>query len=287
MNSNRSFALSFDIEDYFHVSAFEKQIQPENWDNLEQRTEANVDLILELLDSNRSTKATFFILGWIAKRFPNLVKSITQQGHEVASHGFNHQRLINLTRDEFKADISDSKKMLEDLSGSKVIGYRAPSFSLSPKTLWAVDELKEAGYIYSSSVNPVPHDLYGMPNAPRTPFLWQNGLEELPVTTLQLLNRRWPCAGGGYFRLYPYQLSKWALKTAREQLDGPVIFYMHPWELDPNQPRVTNAPLKSRFRHYINLNKTQSRLENLVTDFEWDTISSVKESYSIKQVAAI
>ncbi len=274
MNDNR--AISFDVEDYFQVSAFEKQIDPANWDSYECRIESNVEIILEVLQTHKDTKATFFILGWVAERYPHLVKKISALGHEVASHGYNHQRIVNMTREGFRADIQASKSLLEDLTGKAVTGYRAPSFSLAPSTLWAVDELAEAGYQYSSSVNPVPHDLYGMPDAPRTPFLWHNGLIELPVTTLSLMNKRFPCSGGGFFRLYPYSVFKKGLQTAESQLDGPVIFYLHPWELDPQQPRVSGASAKSRFRHYLNLEKTRPRLEKLLHDFDWNTISDLQ-----------
>lgn len=274
MSHNR--AISFDVEDYFQVSAFEKQIDPAQWDSYECRVEDNVEKILETLLSHHETKATFFVLGWVATRYPNLVKKIVEQGHEIASHGFNHQRIINMTQNEFRRDIIDSKKLLEDLSGKAVIGYRAPSFSLSTSTLWAVDELFDAGYQYSSSVNPVPHDLYGMPDAPRTPFLWHNGLIELPVTTLSLFNKRLPCSGGGFFRLYPYSVFKKGLQTAEQQLDGPVIFYLHPWEIDPEQPRISGASFKSNFRHYLNLEKTLPRLEKLLDDFQWNTISELE-----------
>ena len=268
--------MSFDVEDYFQVSAFEQQFRTDDWGQLECRVEANVHNILQLLADQNHTRSTFFILGWIAERFPALIKEIADSGHEIASHGYNHQRLINMTREEFRLDVSDSKSLLEELTGKQVLGYRAPSFSLSPQTLWATDALKEAGYHYSSSVNPVPHDLYGMPDAPRIPFRWDNGLLELPVTTVELFNRRFPCAGGGFFRLYPYCLSHWALKKANKQLDGPVIFYLHPWELDPAQPRVKDAPLKSRFRHYLNLKHTKPRLEQLLKDFNWGTIAELE-----------
>lgn len=287
MSVNR--AISFDVEDYFQVSAFENQINPNDWDGYECRIERNVDLILNTLDDNSRTSATFFILGWVAERYPEIVKRIAKQGHEVASHGYNHQRIINMSQSEFREDIRATKSLLEDLSGNAVTGYRAPSFSLAASTLWAVDELADAGYAYSSSVNPVPHDLYGMPDAPRTPFLWHNGLIELPVTTLKLGNRRLPCSGGGFFRLYPYWFFKKGLQTAESQLDGPVIFYLHPWELDPEQPRISDASMKSRFRHYLNLEKTLPRLNALLNDFEWsrvDQLNALNQSLPTFNISA-
>lgn len=282
-------ALSFDVEDYFQVSAFEKQINPADWDSFECRIERNVNLIIDTLSAQENTQATFFILGWIAERYPQLVHTIASAGHEIASHGYNHQRIINMSSSEFKQDVTDSKKLLEDLSGQTITGYRAPSFSLAHTTPWAIDELRNAGYQYSSSVNPVPHDLYGMPDAPRTPFLWENGLLELPVTTLELFNKRFPCSGGGFFRLYPYTLFKKGLLKASSQLDGPIIFYLHPWELDPQQPRIQGASIKSRFRHYLNLEKTLPRLNQLLEDFQWCAIRDLdvmsakpQQTYTIK-----
>ncbi len=261
-------ALSLDIEDYFQVSAFENQCHPERWPSLQCRVEANVDRLLDTLDAN-STLATFFILGWIAERYPALINKIAQAGHEIASHGYNHQRINLLSQHQFQEDIRSAKQLLEDLTGHEVKGYRAPSFSFSEQTPWTFDELLEAGYRYSSSINPVPHDLYGYSDAPRTPFHWDNGLLEIPVTTCELLGRRIPCAGGGYFRLYPYPLFKWLMQRASKQLDQPAVFYLHPWELDPEQPRIEGASLKSRFRHYINLHQTEPRLKRLLQDFNW------------------
>lgn len=261
-------ALSFDIEDFFQVSAFENQCPIETWPNHECRVEANVIKLLQLLDDN-STKATFFTLGWIAERYPQLVKQIVAAGHELASHGYNHQRINRLSQQQFREDIRSSKQLLEELSSQQIDGYRAPSFSFTEQAPWITDELLDAGYSYSSSINPVPHDLYGYSEAPRTPFLWENGLLELPVTTYEVLGKRIPCAGGGYFRLYPYPVFRHLMRKAIRQLNTPAIYYLHPWELDPQQPRINGAPLKSRFRHYINLSKTEPRLRQLLQDFEW------------------
>ncbi|MFT5721854.1 MAG: polysaccharide deacetylase family protein (PEP-CTERM system associated) [Motiliproteus sp.] len=264
----KKFAITFDIEDYFQVSAFEKQSPFDRWPSYPCRVEANTEQLLAILDQN-STQATFFILGWVAERYPELIKRIALAGHEIASHGYNHQRINLLSRKQFQEDSRSAKQLLEDLTGNAVQGYRAPSFSFSEQTPWTFDVLLEAGYRYSSSINPVPHDLYGYPNAARTVFYWDNGLLEIPVTTCELLGRRIPCAGGGYFRLYPYPLFKWLMRRACQQLDGPGIFYLHPWELDPEQPRIEGASLKSRFRHYINLHKTEPRLQQLLQDFDW------------------
>ena len=232
--------------------------------------------ILDLLN-HQGVKATFFTLGWIAERYPQLIRRIVAGGHELASHGYNHQRINQLNQQQFRNDIRSAKKLLEDLSGQQVLGYRAPSFSFTEKSPWITDELLSAGYNYSSSINPVPHDLYGYADAPRTPFLWDNGLLEFPVTTYALGQRRIPCAGGGYFRLYPYPLFRWLMSKATKQLGTPAVFYLHPWELDPDQPRVTAAPLKSRFRHYINLRRTEPRLKQLLVDFKWGPLRELPQ----------
>ena len=260
--------ISIDIEDYFQVSAFEDQCPQHRWPSYSCRVEKNTGILLNLMEAH-NIKGTFFILGWVAERYPTMIKKIAAAGHEIASHGYNHQRINLLSQAEFKEDIRSAKQLLEDLTGEEVKGYRAPSFSFSEQTPWTFDELLDAGYRYSSSINPVPHDLYGYPDAARTPFYWDNGLLEIPVTTCELLGRRIPCAGGGYFRLYPYPLFKWLMQRASKQLNDPAVFYLHPWELDPEQPRIEGASLKSRFRHYINLNKTEPRLRQLLQDFHW------------------
>lgn len=264
----KRYSLTIDVEDYFQVSAFENLSPAERWPSYPCRVEANVEQILATLEQE-NTKATFFTLGWIAERYPRLIQKIAQAGHEIASHGYNHQRISLLTQQQFKEDICSAKQLLEDLTGQQIFGYRAPSFSFSEQTPWTFDELLDAGYSYSSSINPVPHDLYGYPDAARTPFHWDEGLLEIPVTTCELLGRRIPCAGGGYFRLYPYPLFRWLMRRASRQLDGPCVFYLHPWELDPEQPRIEGASLKSRFRHYINLDKTAPRLQRLLQEFRW------------------
>jgi polysaccharide deacetylase family protein (PEP-CTERM system associated) len=265
------YALTIDVEDYFQVAAFEKVISPDCWDQYPCQVEANVQRLIASLDATayRTTKATFFVLGWVAERYPALIREVAARGHEIASHGYHHQRLNRLSQREFRQDITTAKALLEDLVGAPVMGYRAPSFSFDENRPWIQDELREAGYRYSSSINPVPHDLYGYRKAPRTPFLWDNGLLEVPVATAEVFNRRIPCAGGGYFRLYPYALSKRLLQKAAQQLAGPVVFYVHPWEIAPDQPRIQAASVKSRFRHYLNLHRTLPRLERLLSDFHW------------------
>ncbi len=268
-------ALTIDVEDYFHVSAFEAQCPPSSWKERDSRVVANVTRLLETLN-NADTKATFFVLGWVADRHLGLIRDISDQGHEIASHGSNHQRINRLSQLTFREDVRKSRKLLQDITGQCVQGYRAPSFSFSAQTAWAQEELLAAGYLYSSSINPVPHDLYGYPNAPRTPFTWDNGLLEIPVTTCRYLGRRIPCAGGGYFRLYPYPLFRWLMQQASKQLQQPSVFYLHPWEIDPEQPRIAGASLKSRFRHYINLHKTEPRFIRLLQDFNWGRMIDLK-----------
>jgi len=272
-------ALSIDVEDYFQVSAFEEQCKPSLWSKFPARVEKNTYKILSLLENKnhneKKTLATFFVLGWVAEKFPNLVKDIVLQGHELASHGYMHQRIEHLSKKEFYQDISKTKKLLEDISGKEIKGYRAPSYSITQNTLWAHDELLQCGYIYSSSIYPIKHDLYGIPNAPRFPFYSDNGLLEIPITTHRIGNINFPAGGGGYFRFFPYFFSKWLINQINSREKQSSIFYFHPWEVDPNQPKIQNAPLKSRFRHYLNLNKTEQRLTHLIKDFKWDRIDNV------------
>lgn len=267
-------ALTIDVEDYFQVSALAPHFPRADWERVPCRVEGNVERILEML-AERDTRATFFTLGWVAGRHPQLVRRITDAGHELASHGTAHERASSQLRPHFLADIRDAKHMLEDLSGQAVIGYRAPSFSIGADNPWAHDCIAEAGYRYSSSVYPVRHDHYGMPDAPRFAYRLANGLLELPVTTTRWLGRNWPAGGGGYFRLLPYAVSRWQIHRVN-RIDGePAIFYFHPWEIDPEQPRVTEATAKTRFRHYVNLARTERRLRRLLTDFAWDRADRV------------
>ncbi|MBI1398191.1 MAG: DUF3473 domain-containing protein [Betaproteobacteria bacterium] len=267
-------ALSIDVEDYFQVSALAPYIPRAHWDDMPCRVERNVDVILGLL-AESGNRGTFFTLGWIAERYPALVRRIVDQGHELASHGYGHLRASEQTREAFLADITDARKLLEDLSGQAVVGYRAPSFSIGAGNLWAFDCIAEAGYRYSSSVYPVKHDHYGMPDAPRFAFEARPGLLEIPVTTSKVLSANVPAGGGGYFRLLPYQMSKWLIRRVNRHDGRPTIFYFHPWEVDPHQPRVREANARSRFRHYVNLHRTVPRLRRLLSDFPWDRVDNV------------
>jgi len=269
-------AMSVDVEDYFQVSAFAPHIRREDWDSLPCRVERNVDVILGLLDET-DAKATFFTLGWIAERYPQVVRRIVDNGHELASHGYGHQRASDLTPTQFRDDITRAKRILEDLGGVAVRGYRAPSFSISQKNWWAVEELENAGYEYSSSIYPVKHDHYGMPDAPRFPHRpnGEAGILELPPTTVPLMGRNLPAAGGGWFRLLPYEVSRWMLRRVNAQDQAPCMFYFHPWELDAGQPRQRGISAKTRFRHYVNLQRMPGRLRQLLNDFEWDRVDRV------------
>ncbi|MBU1225231.1 MAG: DUF3473 domain-containing protein [Gammaproteobacteria bacterium] len=269
-------AMSVDVEDYFQVSAFAPHIRREDWDGLPCRVERNVDVILGLLDDAHS-KATFFTLGWIAERYPQVVRRIVDNGHELASHGYGHQRASDLTPAEFRDDITRAKTILEDLGGVTVRGYRAPSFSINRNNWWAVEELENAGYVYSSSIYPVKHDHYGMPDAPRFPHRpnGEAGILELPPTTFPLMGRNLPAAGGGWFRLLPYEMSRWMLRRVNARDQAPCMFYFHPWELDAGQPRQSGLSAKTRFRHYVNLQRMPGRLRKLLNDFEWDRVDRV------------
>ncbi|MER2517274.1 MAG: XrtA system polysaccharide deacetylase [Candidatus Accumulibacter phosphatis] len=267
-------ALTIDVEDYFQVSALAPYIPREQWDSRECRVERNVERILLMLDEGQ-TRATFFTLGWVAERYPQLVRRIVAGGHELASHGYGHQRASDLSEAEFSADISSAKKLLEDISGEEVKGYRAPSFSIGEANLWAFDCLARAGYRYSSSIYPIRHDHYGMPNAPRFAHHVRDGLLELPVTTLRYFDRNWPASGGGYFRLLPYALSRWLLRKVNQRDQQPAIFYFHPWEIDAEQPRIAGISTKTRFRHYVNLQYTEARIRRLLGDFSWGRMDEV------------
>jgi polysaccharide deacetylase family protein (PEP-CTERM system associated) len=269
-------ALSIDVEDYFQVSAFAGHIDRADWDRLPCRVERNVDRILGLLDQHHA-HATFFTLGWIAERYPALVRRIVAGGHELASHGYAHLRASEQTPAQFADDIVRSKHLLEQLCGHAVLGYRAPSFSIMEHNLWALDSLREAGYRYSSSIYPIQHDHYGMPGGSR--FAWRprgdQGVLELPVSTVRMLGRNWPAGGGGYFRLLPYAASRWALRRINSADGQAGIFYFHPWELDPGQPRQRGIALKTRFRHYLNLHRMEARVARLLSDFQWGRVDHI------------
>lgn len=261
--------MSVDVEEHFQVSAFESKIEREHWQNIPSRVEYNSDRILGMF-KDYDVKATFFVLGWIAERHPNLIRRIHDAGHEIASHGFSHIRATKQTREEFSRDVDRTKKLLEDICGKDVNGFRAASFSIGAQNLWALDVLQEVGYRYSSSIYPIHHDLYGMPNAPRFPFNRGKGsLVEIPVSTVRLFNKNLPCGGGGYFRLLPYAYSSWALRQLSQCERQPAVFYFHPWEIDPEQPRPRGLGLKARVRHYTNLGRMESRLKRLLSDFQW------------------
>jgi polysaccharide deacetylase family protein (PEP-CTERM system associated) len=268
-------AMTVDVEDYFQVSAFEPHVDKAHWQNLPGRVQANTERILELFDSYQ-VRGTFFTLGWVAERYPGLVRSIVDQGHELASHGWEHNRVSGQTPQEFRADAERTRKLLEDISGKPVRGYRAASYSIGPTETWGWDELAEAGYRYSSSIVPIRHDHYGMPGAPRFAFQTAQGrLLEVPITTLPVAGRKLNCGGGGWFRLFPYAFSRWALDKVNNEEGQAGIFYFHPWEIDPGQPRLKGLGAKTRFRHYLNLHRTYTRVERLLQDFRWGRMDHI------------
>jgi polysaccharide deacetylase family protein (PEP-CTERM system associated) len=268
-------ALTIDVEDYFQVSALAPYIRRDEWDARECRVERNVERILAML-AERDVRATFFTLGWIAERYPHVVRDIVAGGHELASHGYGHQRASDLTQAEFREDITRAKRLLEDLGGVAVTGYRAPSFSIGRGNLWALDELVAAGYRYSSSIYPVKHDHYGMPDAPRFAYTAVDGaLLEVPPTTLRLLNRNLPSSGGGWFRLLPYAASRWMIERVNRDDREAAVFYFHPWEIDAGQPRVPGIDAKTRFRHYVNIARMEGRLRQLLRDFRWGRMDQI------------
>ena len=274
-------AMTVDVEDYFQVSAFEGVIDKADWSKLPLRVEKNTFRLLELF-AQYNVKSTFFTLGWVAERCPDLIKAIVEQGHELASHGFAHQRATHMTRQEFFADVERSKKILEDTSGHEIIGYRAPSFSVNESNTWVYDALVELGFKYSSSTYPIQHDLYGVPDWPRFKNLRNEGILEIPIPTLQKAEKNIGIGGGGYFRLYPYWMSKQRINKYLAQEKQPYSFYFHPWEIDPGQPRVKGASFKSKIRHYINLFHMEKKVERLLMDFNWDTMKSVYLDDSIQ-----
>ncbi len=269
-------AMTIDVEDYFQVSAFAPHISRDSWPARECRVEANIDRILGILSAANVT-ATFFTLGWIAERYPAMVRRIVAGGHELASHGYGHLRASDQDRLEFTDDIRRSKALLEDIGGQEVIGYRAPSFSIGATNLWTLDALLENGYRYSSSIYPIKHDHYGMPEAPRFAFYpnGKDGLLEVPITTVRLMNRNLPAGGGGYFRLLPYAASRWLMQRVNRDDRQSAIFYFHPWEIDPGQPRQPDIGFKTRFRHYVNLTRMENRIRALTRDFEWDRMDRI------------
>ena len=260
--------LTIDVEDYFQVSAFEDIIRPADWDGMEQRVTGNTEKVLALL-AEYNTKATFFIVGWIAEKFPRLVGAVHAQGHHIGCHSYWHRKVYDLSPEEFREDTARGKSILEDIIGEPVLGYRAPSYSITKKSLWALDILKDLGFTYDSSIFPIYHDTYGIPDSPRFAYRHANGLLEYPISTLRLLGGNLPVSGGGYFRLFPYQLSRLFLRALNRADKQPFVFYLHPWEVDPGQPRLRQARWFSRFRHYNHLDATASRLRQLLSDFSF------------------
>lgn len=279
-------ALTIDVEDYFQVSAFASHIDRANWDTTECRVERNVHRMLDML-ARKHTHATFFTLGWVAERYPALVRRIVADGHELASHGYGHERASDLSEAAFSHDIRKAKAILEDIGGVPVVGYRAPSFSIGAGNLWALDSLEQAGYRYSSSIYPVQHDHYGMPDAPRFKHQIRPGLVEIPPTTLRLFKRNLPSSGGGYFRLLPYPLSRWMIQQVNQRDEEAAVFYCHPWEIDADQPRVDGIDFKTRFRHYVNIGRTEQRLEHLLDDFRWGRMDQIFLKPSAQEVPVV
>jgi polysaccharide deacetylase family protein (PEP-CTERM system associated) len=269
-------AMTVDVEDYLHVSAFEKHIRRQDWSDLPSRVERNTERVLDLFEQN-GVKATFFMLGWVAERYPHLVRRIVDSGHELASHGYSHVRVTEQKPQEFREDVLRTKHLLEDVAGQAVSGYRAASYSIGTQNLWALQVLEETGHLYSSSIYPIRHDLYGMPGAPRFPFYphANRGLLEIPITTVELFSQKLPCGGGGYFRLLPYRWSRWALRRVNEADRQPCVFYFHPWEIDPEQPRQRGLGIKTWLRHYTNLSRMEHRLRRLLAEFRWGRMDKV------------
>lgn len=268
-------AMTVDVEDFFQVQAFAGAIDRDSWETRPGRVESNTDKILALF-AEHDIKATFFTLGWIAERHRGLIRRIVDQGHELASHGYEHIPVFQQEPQAFRTDVRRAKRLLEDIGGTAVRGYRAASFSVTEGTLWALSVLAEEGYDYSSSIYPVLHDQYGMPRAPRFAFHpREDRFLEIPLTTVRILGQNVPCSGGGYFRLFPYVVSRLGLRRVNERDCQPCVFYFHPWEVDPEQPRVAGVSLKSRFRHYLNLSRMEARLHRLLTDFAWSRMDRV------------
>lgn len=266
--------MTVDVEDYFHVSAFEDNISRNQWHDLELRVERNTYRLLELFEQY-DAKCTFFTLGWVAERCPQLIADIVKQGHELASHGYAHQRASQMTIEQFQADVAKSKQLLEDAAGQAIVGYRAPSFSFNDTNTWVYQVLVELGFEYSSSTYPIEHDLYGVPNWPRFMHQRDEGIVEIPIPTIRNNDKNIGIGGGGYFRLYPYWLSRKRIERFLQTEAQPYSFYFHPWEIDPKQPRVSGASFKSKLRHYLNLSRMEDKVVSLLKDYKWDTMKSV------------
>lgn len=283
-------AMTIDVEDYFHVAAFKDNIKVSDWDSMPCRVEQNTARLLQLFD-DKNIKSTFFVLGWVAERYPQIVRDIVAQGHEVASHGYSHQLIYSQTQEVFREETAKSKSILEDQAQCPVQGYRAASYSITRKSLWALDILAELGFTWDSSIFPTHHDNYGIPGSPEQPYkiITSNGAEltEFPLTTAKVLGQSIPAAGGGYFRQYPYALSRWLFNRASDNQSKPQIFYLHPWEIDPEQPRVEGASRFSRFRHYTNLHRCLLRLERMIDDFSFGTVTESLSGVDINDVRTL
>jgi polysaccharide deacetylase family protein (PEP-CTERM system associated) len=270
-------ALTVDVEDYFHVSAFANNIKKEDWESHKPRVEENTYRLLDIF-ADSGARATFFVLGWVAERYPHLVKEIMARGHEVACHGYSHELVYQQRPEEFRSETVRALGILEDISQAPISGYRAASFSITQKSLWALDILAETGFIYDSSMFPIHHDRYGTPDALDAPHRLKTpggyDLVEFPLSTVKVFGQRLPVSGGGYFRLYPYAFTRAALRHINKRMQQPFVFYLHPWEIDPEQPAIKTTWL-SQFRHYNNLHKCERRLGQLVTDFEFLTVTEV------------
>ena len=269
-------AMTIDVEDYFHVSVFDGVLPRAQWETLESRVCANTERLLQIFEEY-GVRGTFFVLGWAAERFPELVRRIARGGHEIASHGYGHRLIYDQTPAAFREDVRRAKGCLENACGRQVNGYRAPSYSITPRSLWALDILLEEGYRYDSSIFPIRHDRYGIPVSERHPYAierTQGRLVEVPGSTTKVGPMNLPVAGGGYFRILPYRWTHWGISRVNRRENRPVVFYLHPWEIDPDQPRL-NAGRLGRFRHYRNLDQTESRLRRLLSDFDFGTMESL------------
>jgi polysaccharide deacetylase family protein (PEP-CTERM system associated) len=282
-------AMTVDVEDYFHVAALAKSIDRAKWDSMEYRAEASTRLLLDLFDES-SIHATFFVLGWVARRSPELIREIARRGHEVASHGMSHKLVFNQTPEEFAAETYESKALLEDIIGAPVLGYRASTYSITRRSLWALDILSEAGFAYDSSIFPIRHDTYGIPDASQVPSRIATpkgaSIVEFPMSTAPMFGTRIPVSGGGYFRLLPYWLTRKGLRKLNDGLSRPFIFYLHPWEVDPGQPRV-DAGWKSRLRHYTNLDRCEARLRRLIGEFRFGRVRDVLSTAALLPAALL
>ena len=268
--------MTVDVEDYFQVSVFEGVVPRERWESMESRVQANTERLLNLFDES-AVKGTFFVLGWVAERYPSLVRAVVARGHELASHGYAHRLVYRQTPDEFRQDVRRAKALLEDVGGVEVRGYRAPSFSVTRESMWALDVLLEERYCYDASIFPIHHDRYGIHDAPRWPHHVDRAggrIYEVPGSTVRIGGTNLPVAGGGYFRILPYAWTRWGLTRVNRHEGQPAVFYLHPWEIDPEQPRLPANAL-GRFRHYRNLHKTESRLRALMHDFDFAPLNAV------------